>query len=197
MVAGIRSARVPLRVPLVAPGAGIAGGTVRNRGQSGCRSTSFLSMIRRAAPLTFLVALLALPVTAAAQDTPAPTISKPTLSASGTISTKVTLPDGGLYAQQFFSGRVLLCRVAQAYKSAGTHRVACRIRIAALRKLRLSGRVRFKIEEKVPDKGSEQLETIRVVIAGFAVQAFGNLILSNSNQPLRAEMNSTVKYPSP
>lgn len=152
-------------------------------------------MIRRAAPLPFLVALLALPATAAAQDPPAPTISKPTLSASGTISTKVTLPDGGLYAQQFFSGRVLLCRVAKAYKSAGTHRVACRIRTAALRKLRQSGRVKFKLDERVPAK--EQADTLRVTAADFAVQAFGNLTLSYRNQPLRAEMNSTVKYPSP
>ena len=121
-------------------------------------------MTRNVVPVTFLAAFaLALPVTATAQETPAPAISKPTLSASGTIATRVTLPDGGLYAQQFFSGRVLLCRVVRFKRAAGTVVAACRIRSAALKKLRQSGQVR--------------LASNRIVAADFPVQVSGALLL--------------------
>ena len=129
-------------------------------------------MIRNAVPVTFLAALaLALPVTAAAQGSPAPTISKPTLSASGTIATNVTLPDGGLYAQQFFSGRVLLCRAVRYKRTAGTFPVACRIRSAALTKLRQSGQVKLRSSSKATVSRS-----VRIVAADFPVQVSGALL---------------------
>lgn len=130
-------------------------------------------MIRNAVPVTFLAALaLALPSTAAAQDTPAPAISKPTLSVSGKIATKVTLPDGGLYAQQFFSGRVLLCRVVRYKRTAGTMVAACRIRSAALKKLRQSGQVRLRSSGEATVGRSA-----RIVAADFPVQVSGALLL--------------------
>ena len=129
-------------------------------------------MTRKGSPLTFLVVLaLALPATAAAQDTPSPTISKPMLSASGTIATKVTFPDGGVYVQQFFSGRVLLCRAVRYKVTAGTFPVACRIRSAALTKLRQSGQVKLRSSGKATVSRST-----RIVAADFPVQVSGALL---------------------
>lgn len=92
-------------------------------------------MIRNAA-LTVLALAAFAPGTAAAQDVPAPTMSTPTVSRSGAFATTLTLPAGGTYALKVLSGRAILCRVKQKYRPSGTHRVACRVRSGALKRLR-------------------------------------------------------------
>lgn len=105
------------------------------------------AMHGRTVALTLVLAIAAIAPSMAAGQAPTGTITKPTATPSGTITMTVTLPHGGAYAQEVVSGRTVLCRVKRTFESAGTRRVACRVRTGALKAFRkaIAGKARTQV----------------------------------------------------
>jgi len=96
------------------------------------------------AAIGVIAGLAALPPAAGASATGAqanpkfPLAAVPQVQANGTrtLTAAVTMPYNGKYAHSIVTGRTLLCRARQVKLTAGRHKVACRVRAAAVKKLR-------------------------------------------------------------